>query len=92
MSTMTNAILNTLAEFGPLTSCQLADYLGTADLAAAIRELDAAGAIYRNAQGAWDELVTDEADPGDMDGDAASALASCGWGTDEDYGYAGEDY
>lgn len=21
-----------------------------------------------------------------MDGDAASALASCGWGTDEDYG------
>jgi len=22
----------------------------------------------------------------DMDGDAGSALASCGWGTDEDYG------
>ena len=27
----------------------------------------------------------------DMDGDAESALASCGWGTDEDYGYFGED-
>jgi DNA invertase Pin-like site-specific DNA recombinase len=24
-----------------------------------------------------------------MDGDAASALASAGWGTDEDYGYYG---
>jgi hypothetical protein len=27
-----------------------------------------------------------DADPGEMDGDAASALASVGWGTDEDYG------
>ena len=27
----------------------------------------------------------DGGDPGDMDGDAESALASCGWGTDEDY-------
>lgn len=26
-----------------------------------------------------------DADPGDMDGDAESALASVGWGTDEDY-------
>lgn len=25
-----------------------------------------------------------------MDGDHASALASAGWGTDEDYGYYGE--
>jgi hypothetical protein len=25
-----------------------------------------------------------------MDGDHQSALASCGWGTDEDYGYYGE--
>jgi hypothetical protein len=25
-----------------------------------------------------------------MDGDHASALASAGWGTDEDYGYSGE--
>ena len=25
-----------------------------------------------------------------MDGDAASALASAGWGTDEDYGYSGD--
>lgn len=27
-----------------------------------------------------------DSDPGEMDGDAASALASVGWGTDEDYG------
>jgi len=27
----------------------------------------------------------DDADPGDMDGDHASGLASAGWGTDEDY-------
>lgn len=25
-------------------------------------------------------------DPGEMDGDAKTALASAGWGTDEDYG------
>ena len=29
----------------------------------------------------------------DMDGDHESALASCGWGTDEDYGcFGGDDY
>lgn len=28
----------------------------------------------------------------DMDGDHASALASAGWGTDEDYGSAGDSY
>ena len=27
-----------------------------------------------------------------MDGDHESALASVGWGTDEDYGYYGDDY
>lgn len=27
-----------------------------------------------------------------MDGDTESALASVGWGTDEDYGYYGDDY
>jgi hypothetical protein len=31
------------------------------------------------------------ADPGDMDGDFDSAMASAGFGTDEDYGYYGED-
>lgn len=30
-------------------------------------------------------------DSGDMDGDHASALASAGWGTDEDYGYYGDE-
>jgi len=27
-----------------------------------------------------------------MDGDHDSAMESAGWGTDEDYGYFGEDY
>lgn len=27
-----------------------------------------------------------------MDGDAQSALASAGWGTDEDYGVLGDEY
>lgn len=27
-----------------------------------------------------------------MDGDAESALASVGWGTDEDYGYYGDEF
>lgn len=34
----------------------------------------------------------DPADPGDMDGDHGSALASAGFGTDEDYGYFGDEF
>lgn len=37
----------------------------------------------------------DQYDPCDesMDGDHDSAMESCGWGTDEDYGYyGGDDY
>lgn len=47
-------------------------------------------------QDAWFE-GWDDADAGlnyfgnDMDGDHDSAMASCGWGTDEDYGYYGGD-
>jgi hypothetical protein len=45
------------------------------------------------------EISTNFDDDGDMDdtyddsmdGDHESALASAGWGTDEDYGYFGED-
>lgn len=33
--------------------------------------------------------IDDDYDDG-MDGDAESALASAGWGTDEDYGYYGD--
>jgi len=40
-----------------------------------------------------DTEVNGERDYDDsMDGDAASALASCGWGTDEDYGDYGSEY
>jgi len=34
----------------------------------------------------WDDSYDDS-----MDGDHESALSSAGWGTDEDYGYYGED-
>ena len=37
----------------------------------------------------WDEEY--EYDD-DMDGDWDSGMTSAGWGTDEDYGYYGEDY
>lgn len=90
MSTISNAVLNTLAEFGPLTSVQLAEYLGDYGIGSALRELEADGRIQRNEDGAWVEVEPCDADPGEMDGDAASALASIGWGTDEDYGYADE--
>jgi hypothetical protein len=40
------------------------------------------------------DMMERDCDPGDMDGDATSALASAGFGTDEDYGDYGyhEDY
>lgn len=55
---------------------------------------------YRQASGDTEDVqieYEDHDDGGyeddDMDGDAESALASCGWGTDEDYGdYGGEDF
>ncbi len=34
----------------------------------------------------WDDHYDDS-----MDGDHDSAMTSCGWGTDEDYGYYGDD-
>jgi len=39
-------------------------------------------------------MVEDRADDfydDSMDGDHDSAMESCGWGTDEDYGYYGDD-
>ena len=50
---------------------------------------------YNDFYGEYDE-DTDEAWADDyddsMDGDHESGLSSAGWGTDEDYGYYGEDY
>jgi hypothetical protein len=37
-------------------------------------------------ENSWDDSYDDS-----MDGDHESALSSAGWGTDEDYGYYGED-
>lgn len=36
----------------------------------------------------WDDDDYDDS----MDGDHDSGMTSAGWGTDEDYGYYGEDY
>lgn len=36
----------------------------------------------------WDDDSIDDS----MDGDMESGFNSCGWGTDESYGYYGEDY
>ena len=38
-----------------------------------------------------EDLEAADRDPEDMDGDFDSAMASAGFGTDEDYGYYGED-
>ena len=38
-----------------------------------------------------ENTVDDDSYDDSMDGDHESALASAGWGTDEDYGYYGED-
>jgi len=38
-----------------------------------------------------DELI-DSWEDDSMDGDHDSAMESAGWGTDEDYGYYGEDF
>jgi hypothetical protein len=41
----------------------------------------------------WTDRAMDDADEYDdsMDGDHDSAMESVGWGTDEDYGYYGDD-
>jgi hypothetical protein len=40
-------------------------------------------------QAEWRDF--DDGDPGNLDGDHDSAMTSIGWGTDEDYGYYGDD-
>ena len=44
-----------------------------------------------NGDGDYDPSYDDDSFDDSMDGDAESALASAGWGTDEDYGCYGED-
>jgi hypothetical protein len=47
--------------------------------------------IEENSVDDEDDFYEDEYDDS-MDGDHESGLSSAGWGTDEDYGYYGEDY
>lgn len=53
---------------------------------------------YDDLMDQWDEYDDDDYDDYDdyhddgMDGDWDSGMTSAGWGTDEDYGYYGEDY
>ena len=39
----------------------------------------------------WNDSMEDDYWDDSMDGDHESALASAGWGTDEDYGYYGDE-
>lgn len=43
-------------------------------------------AVENSGEVDWHDEIDDS-----MDGDHESALSSAGWGTDEDYGYYGED-
>ena len=47
--------------------------------------------VYSYDEGHEESVEEDEYDDS-MDGDHASALASAGWGTDEDYGYYGDEW
>jgi hypothetical protein len=82
----TSAVANAYAELRLILSkledgIILEEMVDVDDIAAAIDKLEEA----------FPELILlEEPDPGEMDGDAASALASAGFGTDEDYG-GGED-
>ena len=40
----------------------------------------------------YNDEAGDDSYDDSMDGDHDSAMESAGWGTDEDYGYYGEDY
>ena len=46
--------------------------------------------FYGSEDETTDESWNDDYDDS-MDGDHDSAMTSCGWGTDEDYGYYGDD-
>jgi hypothetical protein len=48
--------------------------------------------ILDEAWGYEDDWDDDYEYDDDMDGDWDSGMTSAGWGTDEDYGYYGEDY
>ena len=50
-------------------------------------EFDSWDEDYEEEDDVWDDGYNDS-----MDGDFDSAMRDAGWGTDEDYGYYGEDY
>ena len=52
---------------------------------------DAAHEISTHSDDEDDDVWADDYDDS-MDGDFDSAMRDAGWGTDEDYGYYGEDY
>lgn len=55
-------------------------------------DYDPAEEIFDDVSEMIDEDDRDDWYDDSMDGDHASALASIGWGTDEDYGYYGDDF
>jgi len=80
MSTFTNILIDIEEMYG--------NGMGSSEIAAAINQRYST--VYTSAEvdNAIQELLEDYDDS--MDGDHDSALASAGWGTDEDYGYYGE--
>jgi hypothetical protein len=55
-------------------------------------QYDEALSIIMEAEADYELRRLDDNLDDSMDGDHASALASVGWGTDEDYGYSCDDY
>jgi len=77
-------VLETLVE--DLTSIEQALYdLGYISLSNQVVEVNV---TIMNELDRMDQMAYDHS----CDGDAASALASVGWGLDEDYGYQGDSY
>ena len=78
---------------------RIADGMDANDFRIVYREYDAEGKLaecYDVVDMDWEHLLEKSSEDGfwgeSMDGDFDSAMASAGYGTDEDYGYFGEDY
>lgn len=58
-------------------------------------DLDAMWEVIFTGDASWDDDYDDDPEYGDGMSDVeadADTLRNCGWGTDEDYGYCGDEY
>lgn len=79
----------TLGEVSEVLDVEGETLRGIMEAEEAERTMEAVQGLIRIAYG---DQGNEGADPGDQDGDHETGLASVGWGTDEDYGYYGEDW